>query len=143
MTQHTQTRSSSEPETVDAGRRFAERLSPGDVVLISGPLGAGKTAFVRGLTEGLGGVSSDVSSPTFTLIQQYAARIPLFHVDLYRLNTQEAADLGLEETGEDGVLAVEWPDRWAHAPESAWQVTISDNGGDARTITYARRYSTR
>jgi tRNA threonylcarbamoyladenosine biosynthesis protein TsaE len=143
MTQRTQTRSASEVDTVDAGRRFAERLSPGDVVLIAGPLGAGKTAFVRGLTEGLGGVSSDVSSPTFTLIQQYAARVPLFHVDLYRLTTQEAADLGLEETGEDGVLAVEWPDRWEHAPESAWQITISDNGGDARTIEYARNYSTR
>jgi len=143
MTQRTQTRSASEADTVDAGRRFAERLSPGDVVLITGPLGAGKTAFVRGVTEGLGGVSSDVSSPTFTLVQQYAARIPLFHVDLYRLNTQEAADLGLEETGEDGVLAVEWPDRWENAPESAWQITISDNGGDARTIEYARSYSTR
>jgi len=143
MTQRTRTRSSSESDTVDAGRRFAECLSPGDVVLISGPLGAGKTAFVRGLTEGLGGVSSDVSSPTFTLIQQYAARIPLFHVDLYRLNTQEAADLGLDETGEDGVLAVEWPDRWQNPPESAWQITISDNGGDARSIDYARTYSTR
>ncbi len=143
MTQRTQTRSSSEADTVDAGRRFAERLSPGDVVLISGPLGAGKTAFVRGLTEGLGGVSGDVSSPTFTLIQQYAARIPLSHVDLYRLNAQEAADLGLEETGEDGVLAVEWPDRWEHAPDSAWHITIHDNGGEARTIDVARSYSTR
>lgn len=143
MTQHTQTRTSSEAETVDAGRRFAERLSPGDVLLIAGPLGAGKTAFVRGLTEGLGGVSGDVSSPTFTLIQQYAARIPLFHVDLYRLTAREAADLGLEETGEDGVLAVEWPDRWENAPASAWHITISDTGGDARTIEFARTYSTR
>jgi tRNA threonylcarbamoyladenosine biosynthesis protein TsaE len=143
MTQRTQTRSSSEAETVDAGRRFAERLSPGDVVLISGPLGAGKTAFVRGLTEGLGGVSGDVSSPTFTLIQQYGARIPLYHEDLDRLTAHEAADLGLEETGEDGVLAVEWPDRWENAPASAWHITIHDNGGEARTIDYARAYSTR
>ena len=138
MTQRPLARSSSEAETVAAGTRFAERLSPGDVVLISGPLGAGKTAFVRGIAEGLGASAGEVSSPTFTLIQQYAGRIPVFHADLYRLTAQEAADLGLEETGEDGVLAVEWPDRWHTPPASAWRVSIEDDGGDARTI-----YSTR
>jgi len=138
MTERPLARSSSESDTVSAGRLFAERLSAGDVVLISGPLGAGKTAFVRGMAEGLGASPSEVSSPTFTLIQQYAGRIPVFHADLYRLTPQEAADLGLEETGQDGVLAVEWPDRWLTPPASAWQVRIDDDGGDARTI-----YSTR
>jgi len=132
------TTSASEADTVAAGRRFAERLSAGDVVLITGPLGAGKTAFVRGLAEGLGGSPGDVSSPTFTLVQEYDGRIPLLHADLYRLTAAEAADLGLDEMGEQGVLAVEWPDRWTHAPASAWSITISDDGGDTRTITQAR-----
>lgn len=135
----TSTTTESEADTVAAGRRFAERLSAGDVVLISGPLGAGKTAFVRGLAEGLGASPDDVSSPTFTLIQEYAGRLPLFHADLYRLTQAEAADLGLDEMGEEGVLAVEWPDRWTHAPGRAWQIAISDDGGDARTITQTRR----
>lgn len=142
MAQRFTTQSSSEADTVAAGRRFAEMLSPGDVVLISGPLGAGKTAFVRGLAEGLGASPGEVSSPTFTLIQQYAGRTPLFHADLYRLTAVEAADLGLEETGEDGVLAVEWPDRWLNAPASAWQVSVADEGGDDRTIEHVR-HSTR
>lgn len=143
MSQRLVTHSSSEAETVAAGRHLAEMLSRGDVVLISGPLGAGKTAFVRGLAEGLGAASSDVSSPTFTLIQQYTGRLPLFHADLYRLTEVEAADLGLEDTGEDGVLAVEWPDRWTNTPAHAWHVAIADDGGDERTIVQVRTYSTR
>jgi len=142
MSQRFTIQSSSESDTVDAGRRFAERLSPGDVVLISGPLGAGKTAFVRGMAEGLGAASAEVSSPTFTLIQTYDGRVPLFHADLYRLTLEEAEDLGLDETGITGVLAVEWPDRWRGAPESAWHVAIADDGGDNRTIAQAR-HSTR
>lgn len=142
MSQRFSTQSSSEADTVAAGRRFAERLSPGDVILITGPLGAGKTAFVRGVAEGLGASPEDVSSPTFTLIQEYEGRIPLFHADLYRLTAVEAADLGLEETGEDGVLAVEWPDRWTNAPATAWRVHIADDGGDDRTIEYTRAAET-
>ncbi len=130
--------STSEAETVAAGRAFAERLSPGDVVLIAGPLGAGKTAFVRGMAEGLGASPSEVSSPTFTLVQQYAGRVPLIHVDLYRLTPVEAADLNLLELGEDGVLAVEWPDRWASPPTQAWQIAISDDGGEDRTLIVTR-----
>jgi tRNA threonylcarbamoyladenosine biosynthesis protein TsaE len=114
----------------------------GDVVLIEGPLGAGKTAFVRGLAEGLGADPGDVSSPTFTILQQYGGTPPLYHADLYRLTPAEAADLGLEETGVDGVLAVEWPDRWAARPSSAIQIVIDDLGGDQRGISI-RRYSTR
>lgn len=138
MTHRSLAHSSSESETVAAGHRFAERLVPGDVVLISGPLGAGKTAFVRGMAEGLGASPAEVSSPTFTLVQQYAGRIPVYHADLYRLTAQEAADLGLDETGEDGVLVVEWPDRWEYAPIAAWHITIQDDGGDARTIQVDR-----
>ena len=134
-------RTHSEEETSEAGRSLAAELRAGDVVLIDGPLGAGKTAFVRGMAHGLGGDPSDVSSPTFTILQQYRATPMLYHADLYRLTPVEVADLGLEETGLDGVLAVEWSDRWQARPESAIQVVIEDLGGAERGISI-RRYST-
>ena len=134
-------RTSSEEETSAAGKDFAVQLSVGDVVLIEGPLGAGKTAFVRGVAEGLGADPGEVSSPTFTILQQYAGAPMLYHADLYRLTSAEVADLGLEETGLDGVLAVEWPDRWAAAPVSAIQVVIEDLGGADRTIRIERKMS--
>jgi tRNA threonylcarbamoyladenosine biosynthesis protein TsaE len=86
-----------------------------------GTLGAGKTAFVRGLAEGLGIDAREVSSPTFTLVHEYrGGRLTLYHVDLYRLDRTATADLGLEELGvADGVLAIEWPDRLTHALEGA------------------------
>ena len=125
---------SSEEGTVEAGRGLAAELRAGDVVLIDGPLGAGKTAFVRGLAEGLGADPADVSSPTFTILQQYRATPMLYHADLYRLTSAEAADLGLEETGMDGVLAVEWPDRWRDPPSDAIAVTITPTGDTERRI---------
>lgn len=128
----------SEAETVAVARAFASRLEPGDVLLLEGPLGAGKTAFVRGLAEGLGAPSDAVSSPTFTLIQEYdGGRLKLFHADLYRLTPVEAADLGLNETGDSGVLAVEWADRWEHAPEGSVRVTIARLDDQRREISIA------
>lgn len=134
-------RTSSEEETSEAGRAFAAELRVGDVVLIGGPLGAGKTAFVRGMAEGLGADPEDVSSPTFTILQHYGGSPPLNHADLYRLTPAEVADLGLEEMGLDGILAVEWPERWSSRPVDAIQVLIEDRGGTERLIT-TRRYST-
>ncbi len=130
-------RSQAESETVAAGAAFAERLSAGDVVLVSGPLGAGKTAFVRGLAEGLGAEADEVSSPTFTLVQTYDGRIRLVHADLYRLKADDMRDLALDEVAAGAVLVVEWPDRWHGAPVDAWRIAITDDGGDARTITLA------
>ena len=129
---------SSEEGTTDAGRTLAAELHAGDVLLIEGPLGAGKTAFVRGLAEGLGADPGDVSSPTFTILQQYAGPVTLYHADLYRLTAVDAADLGLEETGFDGILAVEWPDRWLAAPASAIRILIDDKGGNDRHIRITR-----
>src|SRR6516164_9909273 len=105
--------SASEAETMAIGRDLAGTRSAGDVVLLYGDLGAGKTAFVRGLAEGLGIARDEVSSPTFTLVQEYrGGRLPLVHVDLYRLNDpREVEDLGLDEIAVDGVLAVEWADK--------------------------------
>jgi tRNA threonylcarbamoyladenosine biosynthesis protein TsaE len=125
----------SEDETSAAGERFAARLAGGDVLLLYGDLGAGKTAFVRGLARGLGASSDDVSSPTFTLIQEYRGRLTLYHVDLYRLQSIEAADLGLDELPDrSSVMAVEWAERWSERPHSAWQIRFAHRGQDRRQI---------
>ncbi len=130
----------SEQATAAAGERLAARLRPGDVLLLHGDLGAGKTAFVRGLARGLGAASEDVSSPTFTIIQEYRGRLPLYHVDLYRLQPIEAADLGLEELADrDGVVAIEWADRWSERPPHAWEIRLEDEGADRRRIVIQPR----
>ena len=98
----------SEDETAAVGRDLARQIEEGVIVLLHGDLGAGKTAFVRGLAQGLGVDPDEVSSPTFTLVQEYRGRLTLFHVDLYRLSGPEVPDLGLEELSQSGVLAVEW-----------------------------------
>lgn len=126
----------SEAETSALGRDLARSLGEGSVVLLSGDLGAGKTAFVRGLAEGLGIDPHQVSSPTFTLIQEYrGGRLPLHHVDLYRLRSTEVEDLGLDElTLEGGVTAIEWPDRLSGSFPDAVRVRIEYGEGDARSI---------
>jgi len=130
----------SEGETAAIGRDLAASLTPGSVVLLYGDLGAGKTAFVRGLAEGLGVPSDDVSSPTFTLIQEYRrGRIPLFHADLYRLSdAREIDELGLEDIAENGVLAIEWADKLPRAIARAIAVRIDHGEGDSRTIRVDR-----
>jgi tRNA threonylcarbamoyladenosine biosynthesis protein TsaE len=128
-----------EEETVAAGERFARTLTSGAVVLLYGQLGAGKTAFVRGLAAGLGAAADEVSSPTFTIIQEYAGRAAtLYHVDLYRLEPAEVDDLGLDElVAGEGIVAIEWADRWRGRSADAIDVTIEDRGGDRRLIRIA------
>ena len=130
----TVTRSQDDTERL-AGTLAAE-LGAGDVVLLSGPLGAGKTAFVRGLARGLGVDPDEVSSPTFTLVHEYrGGRLRLFHADLYRLGTAGAEELGLDELGvNDGVLAIEWPDRLGHAFRGAIEVEIAVVDESSRRI---------
>jgi tRNA threonylcarbamoyladenosine biosynthesis protein TsaE len=127
----------SEEETAAAGRDFARGLAAGAIVLLAGELGAGKTAFVRGIAQGLGIAPDEVSSPTFTLIQEYrGGRLPLYHVDLYRLKTIEVDDLGLDElTLEGGVTAIEWPDRLPRPLPGSAMVTIEQGEGDERRIS--------
>ncbi len=127
----------SEAETAAVGRALGTRLDRGAVVLLTGPLGAGKTAFVRGLAEGLGCDGEDVSSPTFTIVQEYRGRVTLQHVDLYRLAARDVDDLALEDLIEDAVMAVEWPDRWHRAPADAIHVTITPTAEADRTIVIA------
>jgi tRNA threonylcarbamoyladenosine biosynthesis protein TsaE len=126
----------SEAETAALGRRLGQRLSSGAVVLLSGELGSGKTAFVRGLAEGIEANPDDVSSPTFTLVQEYrGGRLPLFHADLYRLTPREAEDIGLEELATSGgVTAIEWPDRLAADLGPAILVRIEHGSRDERAV---------
>jgi tRNA threonylcarbamoyladenosine biosynthesis protein TsaE len=133
----TTTISQSENETAAAGRQLTARLSAGSVVMLFGDLGAGKTAFVRGLAEGLGVPADAVSSPTFTIMQEYrGGRLPLYHVDLYRLgDPREVEDLGLDEIAADGVLAIEWAERLPDPPGDAIRVTLDHAGESARRIT--------
>lgn len=130
-----ETVTTSEEETSAAGARLGESLQAGDVVLLYGDLGAGKTAFVRGLAQGLGAPGDEVTSPTFTIVQEYPGRVTLFHVDLYRLEEREVDDLGLEELilG-DGVVAIEWAERWRGRPDDAIEVRIEDEGEERRRI---------
>lgn len=127
---------STEEETSGAGERLAAFLQPGDVVLLYGNLGAGKTAFVRGMARGLGGSPEEVSSPTFTIVQEYGGpRATLYHVDLYRLEPAEVDDLGLEElVSGDGIVAIEWAERWRGRPGDAYEVRLEEIGDERRRI---------
>jgi tRNA threonylcarbamoyladenosine biosynthesis protein TsaE len=126
----------SEQDTFALGETLAATLQSGTFVMLHGDLGAGKTAFVRGLAAGLGANPDDVSSPTFVLIQYYKGRTPLVHVDLYRLDTAAAVDdLGLEELASGGVVAIEWAERLPKPFEGGVTVRIDNLGGDARGIT--------
>lgn len=129
-----------EEATRRAGARLGARLMPGDLVLLSGELGAGKTVFVRGLAEGLGADPADVASPTFALVHEYGppGEPPvLLHADFYRLEPggrgASLADLGLDERG-SAVVAIEWP-RPPFTERRAFRVAIRELPGGARRVT--------
>ena len=131
----TQTRRAEETQAV--GERLAERLRPGDVVALTGELGAGKTCFTQGITRGLG-VTGRVVSPTFVLVNEYRGRLPVHHVDAYRTESlTELLDLGLDELfSGDGVTIVEWADKLLPLlPARAIHVHIEGVGDEPRTIT--------
>jgi len=109
----------SEAETAAAGHALAARTASGTTILLYGDLGAGKTAFVRGLAEGFGIDPAEVSSPTFTIVQEYRGpQVTLQHVDLYRLTPREITDLALEDLmTPTTVMAIEWSERLPEAPE--------------------------
>lgn len=135
----------SEAETSALGTRLAGELPrrAGTVIHLFGDLGAGKTAFVRGLAVGLGLDPDEVSSPTFTLIQEYrgAGAVTLFHVDLYRLAGAEIVDLELDAFAAEGIVAIEWADRLPAPDPQAIVVRIEDAGGDARRVRISRQSS--
>jgi tRNA threonylcarbamoyladenosine biosynthesis protein TsaE len=131
------TNSAAETETI--GEHLGKRLLTGDVVLLTGELGAGKTTFVRGVTRGAGS-SAPVASPTFQLVRVYPGRVQLAHVDLYRVEVlSELAGLGLEELAEQGAVVIEWGDRLEVG--SAALIEIEHLGGDRRMIRTKRDLS--
>ncbi|WP_349409258.1 tRNA (adenosine(37)-N6)-threonylcarbamoyltransferase complex ATPase subunit type 1 TsaE [Pseudalkalibacillus sp. SCS-8] len=122
-------------ETMDTAARLADYLKPGDVITLEGDLGAGKTTFTKGLAKGLQ-INRVVKSPTFTIIREYQGRLPLYHMDVYRLEDSDE-DLGFDEYFEgEGVTVVEW----AHLieeflPEERLAITIRRQGDDVRELT--------
>jgi tRNA threonylcarbamoyladenosine biosynthesis protein TsaE len=128
--------SNSPADTERDGMLLGERLRAGDVVLLTGELGAGKTTFVRGVAQGTGS-SAPVASPTFQLVRIYPGRVQLSHVDLYRVeNSAELRDLGLEELTAQGAVVVEWGERLE--VDGAAQIHIEHLGGDRRLIRTIR-----
>lgn len=125
------------PEETEAlGARLAERLGPGDVVILSGEVGAGKTTLIRGACRALG-VEEPVTSPTFTLGQRYRGRLPVSHLDLYRLRSLEGEDPALLEDylTPDAVAFVEWPAAAeAELGRPAFLIRLDHAGGDSRRI---------
>jgi len=129
-------RESDSPEATEKlAERLAEALEAGDVLSLEGPLGAGKTRFVTGLARAFD-PRAHVRSPTFTLVNEYAGRIPLFHVDLYRIEPGALEPLGLDELRERGVLAVEWGEKLpAHLADGALRIGFEIRSADSRTLT--------
>ena len=122
-------------ETIELGKRFAEKLTGGEVVLLSGTLGAGKTTFTKGVAEGLG-ITDVVTSPTFTLMNEYQGRLKLYHFDMYRLGEGEDVDLGIDEYyGEEkSVCLIEWSVAESFYGAKVYKVDFDYAGDDERRI---------
>jgi len=133
--------SDSSHETFSFGEQVGARLSGGEIILLNGPLGAGKTVFVKGLASALGINPDDVTSPSFTLVNPYAGRLPLFHIDLYRLDEGASAAhaVDLEEllSNEQAVIVIEWAHRLGQyqLPANVWRVDITGDGEEPRVIS--------
>ena len=127
--------SRSPSDTVDIAEYIGKSTRVGDLFLIHGELGAGKTQFVKGLAKGLGVPDWEyVVSPTFTLLTTYAGTCSLCHADLYRLESADAEDLGMEECLDEGVVAVEWAEKSPWQEKNAVRVSISLTGEEERKI---------
>ena len=131
-------------ETFALGQRIGAQLNGGEVLLLNGPLGAGKTVFVKGLAAAFDIDPEEVTSPSFTLVNPYMGRLPLFHIDLYRLDEGAAAAhaVDLEEllTDERAVIVIEWAERLRNYPltTDVWRINISGDGEAARRISISR-----
>ncbi len=125
-------------ETVRFGKEYARSLKEGDVVLLCGEMGAGKTWFAKGVAQGLG-ITELVTSPTFAIHNIYEGKTTLHHFDFYRITAEEAAILGLSEFFGKGVCLVEWAQNVAELlPKGCKEVSIEKTGDETREITYER-----
>jgi len=135
--------SNSERETFDLGVRIGTQLSGGEILLLSGPLGAGKTMLVKGIAHALGIGEEDVTSPSFTLVNPHQGRLLLYHIDLYRLDEGAAAahavDLDEILTDENAIVIIEWAERLGRypLPYNVWRILIAGDGDEARKISIA------
>jgi len=125
--------------TFDLAERIGAQLTARAVLLLSGDLGAGKTVFAKGLAAGLGIDPVEVTSPSFTLVNEYAGRLRLYHIDLYRLDAGACRELGLEEifADEQAVTVIEWAERLAEVPADAIRIEIDYLSDDERRIRIA------
>jgi tRNA threonylcarbamoyladenosine biosynthesis protein TsaE len=133
-------------ETFALGEQMGSRLAGGEIILLDGALGAGKTVFVKGLAGGLGIDASEVTSPSFTLVNRYdEGRLTLYHLDLYRLDEGVSAThaVDLDELLADAraVIVIEWAERMGNypLPQPVWKVSIRGDGDEPRTITISER----
>lgn len=133
--------SNSVEETFKLGIRVGNQLRGGEIILLSGALGAGKTIFVKGMATALGINGEEVTSPSFTLVNPYAGRLQLYHIDLYRLaegaSAAHAVDLDELLANEKAVIVIEWAERLGlyPLPETVWRIGITGDGDDPRKIS--------
>ena len=136
--------SSSPEETFNYGHQLGSRLAGGEILLLSGPLGAGKTMFVKGICAALGIAEDEVTSPSFTLVNPYAGRLQLYHIDLYRLDegasAAHAVDLDELLSDERAVIVIEWAERMGnyHLPPNVWRISLDGDGASPRHISVSR-----
>jgi tRNA threonylcarbamoyladenosine biosynthesis protein TsaE len=132
--------STSPESTYDYGRQLGARLEGGEILLLSGPLGAGKTLLVKGVGTALGIEEDDVTSPSFTLVNPYNGRLQLYHIDLYRLDegasAAHAVDLDDLLSDEKSVIVIEWAERMGNypLPANVWRIAINGDGDSPRHI---------
>ena len=137
--------SHNQSETFDLGEDLGRELSGGEIILLNGPLGAGKTMLVKGIASGLGIDQEDVTSPSFTLVNPHPGSLLLYHIDLYRLDegasAAHAVDLDEILTDENAVVIIEWAERLGHypLPEDVWRISISGDGDEPRRVSLSWR----
>ncbi len=139
--------SQNESETFDLGVRIGAELSSGEIILLDGPLGAGKTVLVKGIAHALGIDEEEVTSPSFTLVNLHPGRLMLYHIDLYRLDegasAAHAVDLDEILTDEKAVVVIEWAERLGHypLPQNVLKISIAGDGEAPRTISMSKKNS--